>query len=340
MANVEGIIREAIRVFRAGNKGEARSLLEKAVEMDPYNEQAWLWLSSAVETPEEQRTCLENVLVINPGNDKAKQGLRLLGIDPEAGAGAAAAGAPPAAEPAAPSASPFTDFDIEGEADFEIGDEHAFSSVEWGDPSDQPAAPRGREAGTAFSADEMDDWIGALNIGKKDAAEAEPPPPPAAMPDDDPFGGAEDLFGLDDFEEFEEDQAPASTSMTDGPFGTGPLDEDVLDSVTSSRSASPPPPPPRSPAPARSPVDDDLEDFLDDRDLLTGGIFAATGDYDVMDVPDAPGDEDYFSYIPKEIKATRLPGTNEGLPILMLLSTVVLVLLNIGALLMLVSSMS
>ena len=34
-----------------------------------------MWLSGVVEEPEEQQICLENVLVINPQNDKARRGL-------------------------------------------------------------------------------------------------------------------------------------------------------------------------------------------------------------------------------------------------------------------------
>ncbi len=77
-ANVDGMVREGISAYRAGRKVEARALLLRAVEIDQYNEEAWLWLSAVVESPEEQRTCLENVLTINPGSERAKQGLQML----------------------------------------------------------------------------------------------------------------------------------------------------------------------------------------------------------------------------------------------------------------------
>jgi hypothetical protein len=48
------------------------------VERDPHNEQAWMWLSGVATEPEEQQICLENVLVINPYNAKARKGLEFL----------------------------------------------------------------------------------------------------------------------------------------------------------------------------------------------------------------------------------------------------------------------
>jgi hypothetical protein len=51
------------------------------LEIDQYNEQAWLWLSAVVETPEEQRTCLDNVLTINPNSERAKTGHRHVGSE-------------------------------------------------------------------------------------------------------------------------------------------------------------------------------------------------------------------------------------------------------------------
>ncbi len=77
-SNVNAMVKEAIRVLKAGNKAEARKLLERATELDSYNEQGWLWLSGVVDSDEDQRTCLNNVLFINPNNSHAKQGLGML----------------------------------------------------------------------------------------------------------------------------------------------------------------------------------------------------------------------------------------------------------------------
>jgi hypothetical protein len=93
-ANVDAMVRAGVEAYRAGKKAEARTLLERAIELDGYNETAWLWLSAVVESPEEQQTCLENVLTINPNNDRAKQGLKSLGINPDSIAKPAASSSP------------------------------------------------------------------------------------------------------------------------------------------------------------------------------------------------------------------------------------------------------
>ncbi len=72
------MLRQGIAAARAGRKEEAREALLQVVELDEQNEQAWLWLSSTVDSAEEKRICLENVLTINPGNTHAQAGLKWL----------------------------------------------------------------------------------------------------------------------------------------------------------------------------------------------------------------------------------------------------------------------
>ncbi len=69
------LLREGIAAARAGDKERARRLLLEVTERDERNEEAWLWLSGVVDDPEEMRICLENVLAINPANERARQGL-------------------------------------------------------------------------------------------------------------------------------------------------------------------------------------------------------------------------------------------------------------------------
>lgn len=69
------LLRESIAAARAGDKERARRLLLEVTERDERNEEAWLWLSGVVDDPEEMRICLENVLAINPANERARQGL-------------------------------------------------------------------------------------------------------------------------------------------------------------------------------------------------------------------------------------------------------------------------
>jgi len=77
-ANVNAMVKEAIRLYRANKRDEAQTMLLKATELDENNEQAWMWLSAVVDSVEDQMVCLENVLVINPSNADAKRGLDLL----------------------------------------------------------------------------------------------------------------------------------------------------------------------------------------------------------------------------------------------------------------------
>ncbi|HEX9988724.1 MAG TPA: zinc ribbon domain-containing protein [Chloroflexia bacterium] len=76
----ERLLAEGKAAARNGDKNAARTLLTQVVERDPHNEQAWMWLSGVVAEPEEQQICLENVLVINPHNTKARKGLDFISV--------------------------------------------------------------------------------------------------------------------------------------------------------------------------------------------------------------------------------------------------------------------
>jgi hypothetical protein len=89
---VKQLLDEGIAAIKAGDKALARGKLEAAVKIDQFNEQAWFWLASVVETDEERRTCLGNVVIINPANERAQQMLDKLdqrgsgsGVDWDAG---------------------------------------------------------------------------------------------------------------------------------------------------------------------------------------------------------------------------------------------------------------
>src|SRR6478672_2087337 len=71
----DNLLEQGISAALTGRRDEARTLLAQVVEADDRNEQAWLWLSGLVEDHEDIRTCLENVLHLNPENVKAQQGL-------------------------------------------------------------------------------------------------------------------------------------------------------------------------------------------------------------------------------------------------------------------------
>lgn len=75
--NADQTVNDAIAAIRSGDKDRGRILLTRALRLNPQHEQAWLWMSAVVETPEQQRECLNRVLAINPHNDTARQGLKM-----------------------------------------------------------------------------------------------------------------------------------------------------------------------------------------------------------------------------------------------------------------------
>jgi hypothetical protein len=72
------LLDEGIASLRAGRKEEARQKLMQVINADERNEFAWLYLSEAVEEDENRQICLENVLAINPANERAETELRTL----------------------------------------------------------------------------------------------------------------------------------------------------------------------------------------------------------------------------------------------------------------------
>jgi hypothetical protein len=75
---VEALLQQGIDAARAGDKATARTLLEQVVAQDQYSEKGWFWLAAVVESVEEKRVCLGNVVVINPNNQRAKRLLEQL----------------------------------------------------------------------------------------------------------------------------------------------------------------------------------------------------------------------------------------------------------------------
>lgn len=72
------LLQRGIAAIKTGDKAEARRLLGRAIQQNPRDEQAWLWMSGAVETAQERLTCLTKVLEINPNNEAAQRGLATL----------------------------------------------------------------------------------------------------------------------------------------------------------------------------------------------------------------------------------------------------------------------
>ncbi|MEL6268981.1 MAG: hypothetical protein AAFU54_06755 [Chloroflexota bacterium] len=182
MADAASLIEQGKRALNDGRKAEAQGLLLQATEVDESNAEAWLWLASAVDTEDEMRICLENVLVLDPDNPTAKQMLNELDrgsassnpADAFADLGttetAAVADAAPAADPAPASDDPFgsafgeSGF-MDSDSDDSFGAGGPFSAdfsftapVEEAPASTPPAA----EAAPASPAAPVDDGFDAL----------------------------------------------------------------------------------------------------------------------------------------------------------------------------------
>jgi len=339
-ANVEAMIREGINAYRAGNREESRTLLLKAVELDEHNEQAWMWLSAVVETVEDQQTCLENVLTINPNNEKAKQGLRILSQKASSNSAVKSPSAAQAEEedifanisftqPSTPPASTAGPFSAPS-----IPEEDELPSLDWDEPATETSSASSFRAVKEPSSRDYDDWVAGLNLGSNSPAPIIPDPAPIntasspfVMNDDD------NLFGFDDDVEL----PPAvKTSSTPGPFDVMDDFEDEMDyqpepiaSRTFGSSAS------SAFTPLRESNDELLNDIESD-DLLDDDLLE---DYDQAELSDVDPQE-FFKHIPAEIGPTRLPGANERYPILAILGLLILVMGNGAAIYLLFQTLT
>jgi len=77
-ARIEQLMREAAAAAKAGDRATAKNKYREVTELDDKHERAWLLLASVSDDVEEKRTCLGNVLIINPENARAKELLEQL----------------------------------------------------------------------------------------------------------------------------------------------------------------------------------------------------------------------------------------------------------------------
>lgn len=76
VGQIESLLEKGIQAARSNDKRRAQDILTHVIEIDQYNEKAWLWLSSVVDTSADKEVCLENTLLINPDNTYAAMGLQ------------------------------------------------------------------------------------------------------------------------------------------------------------------------------------------------------------------------------------------------------------------------
>lgn len=351
-ANIDAMLRAAADAARANKKADARALLERVLELEEYNEQAWVELSKLVDNIEEKRTCIYNILVINPSNQYA------LALQSQLDAAEGAAAAPPAPfEPSAP-AFAVSDDDLFGGISFDAQQD----TGGWSDEPDPWATPTSSASAIVddLAVQIPDDW--AASIVKKPASPALTETPAAGAFtgfDDDLFGSSQtsafdtDPFTAPDFAtsppafqttDFDlaadvfgnTGQADAFTTTFDtndfgGPAFSSAIVEDDFDMYSRSSGT-----PARSPAPV-----DDFEANLDaapteDFSDLFGDNQPArpAAQYQPLDERTP---EELFALIPDEIAPGRIPGTDGSLPAGARVLLVLSILLNIGALAFLVA---
>lgn len=304
-ANVDAMVRAGAEAYRAGNREEARLLLERAIELDQYNETAWLWLSAVVTSQEEQRTCLENVLVINPNNERAKQGLRSMGINPDTVVQPQQSA--PAENDVFGGANPFTDFDDEDDLDDGYSVPTSSASANYSGPQ--------------VSSSDYDEWVENLNLGgnasqgpalvddfridtgtSAAANDFNDPMFDTSPPVEDDYGYDDDYIDDTEYDDVDYSDKPIN-GVAGGLGGVGSTFEE-FDGY------------------------DEFEDLVDedvDYDDLYGEVeeFAAEEALDM---------ETAFARIPEEIPLGRMPGTDEPRPTLGRALIGLLILLNLGAL--------
>ncbi|NJP06052.1 MAG: hypothetical protein HC837_10720 [Chloroflexaceae bacterium] len=69
------LYQRGVAAARGGQRRIAAGLLTRSVQLDPYNESAWLWLSGVLDDPHQIAFCLHSVLKLNPTHERARQGL-------------------------------------------------------------------------------------------------------------------------------------------------------------------------------------------------------------------------------------------------------------------------
>ena len=80
---VEELFKQGIAATREKRRREARSCLQQVLALDPLNEEAWLWLARIATDPRSISAYYSQVLAINPKNLRARAGLRAARATPE-----------------------------------------------------------------------------------------------------------------------------------------------------------------------------------------------------------------------------------------------------------------
>ncbi|MBI5930577.1 MAG: PD40 domain-containing protein [Chloroflexi bacterium] len=96
---IKALLKSGIDAAKNNNLIIARSIFQQVIDADPRNELAWMWLAQVSDNTEHRRQALEEVLSINPNNEKARLALDKLQI----GTGSLRPASTPPARPSEPS---------------------------------------------------------------------------------------------------------------------------------------------------------------------------------------------------------------------------------------------
>lgn len=78
MSMSSSLTRRAIELCKAGNKPDARRMLQAVLQDDPRNQTAWNWYIETLSTPQERILALEENLEVNPNNWQVRRALGML----------------------------------------------------------------------------------------------------------------------------------------------------------------------------------------------------------------------------------------------------------------------
>lgn len=76
-SDITNLLHGGVAAAKSGEKELARSLFMKVTALDSNNESAWLWLASVSEQANERLEYLQNVLSLNPSNERALSWLKV-----------------------------------------------------------------------------------------------------------------------------------------------------------------------------------------------------------------------------------------------------------------------
>jgi len=78
ISEAQALYQRGMAAARGGQRRLASGLLTRSLQLDPRCEMAWLWLSGVIDDPRQQAFCLHAALKLNPANQHAQRGLRVL----------------------------------------------------------------------------------------------------------------------------------------------------------------------------------------------------------------------------------------------------------------------